>query len=170
MLAVLAGLAVVGFLASRRDRRWLVAVPVALAVGLAAVPWGLGDVRRTWSGLEALNHARRLMVLDGVRDDAHLRREAEALLDVAAATVPQRADVWRLRARNLQRDGRADAALAVLTEGAMVAADPVALARQGRRDEARQELRAGLDRLDAGAGRALLAENLRRLDAAGPGR
>jgi Flp pilus assembly protein TadD len=149
MLAVLAGLALVALLASPRRRRWLLALPVALVIGLATVPWGLDDVRRTWTGLEAVNQARRLMVLDAARDQPALRARVESLLADATLAVPERADAWRLRARNLQRDGRPDEALAVLTEGAMVAADPegverervATLLRAGRLDEAEAQAR-----------------------------
>jgi len=242
IVVVLLGLGLVTVVALARGgsrRVWLpplVALPLAV---LLVVPWGLAGTQRTWSGLEAFNEARRLLVLADARPDGDQREQAEALLRQTCAVAPERPGLWRLRADNLARSGRTVEALAVLSEGVMLVSDPVplersriavlrdagrldaaealmaaflrehpddvdmlhdlvvlqgrrgrwpaalesarrlltvapadhrgwldlavALARLNRRDEAMAVLEDGLSRLPDGEGRALLAENLRRL-------
>ena len=242
ILVVLLGLGLVTLVALGRGgsrRVWLpplVALPLAV---LLVVPWGLTGTQRTWSGLEAFNEARRLLVMADARPAGDQRDQAETLLRRTCAVAPERPGPWRLRADNLVRSGRTVEALAVLSEGVMLVSDPVplersriavlrdagrldaaealmvvflrehpddvdmlhdlvvlqgrrgrwpaalesarrllsvapadhrgwldlavALARLNRRDEAMAVLEDGLSRLPDGEGRALLAENLRRL-------
>jgi tetratricopeptide (TPR) repeat protein len=147
-------------------RRWrglaapLLAVPV---LALAIHPWGLADIREQWSALEAANLARRLAVLAAASDDpgdrARLHERAEALLAQATAALPERRDVWQLRAANLAESGRAEAALAVLAAAVVAVDDPAHLHRQrvglllalDRLDEAEAALRAQIDRSAADA-------------------
>ena len=151
-LAVLAGLGLVALLAPAPASagRWrrlapVVALPVAV---LLVVPWGLGELRREWDGLQDLNLARRLLVLD--RPGAAER--ADELLAAACARSPRRGPPWQLRASNLARLGRADAALVCLAEGILSVEEPAALERGriallrelGRLDEAEALSRAYL--------------------------
>ena len=132
ILVVLLGLGLVTVVALARDgnrRAWLpslVALPLAV---LLVVPWGLAGTQQTWSGLEAFNEARRLLVLAEARPGGDLREQAEMLLERTCTVAPERPGPWRLRADNLVRMGRTVEALAVLSDGVMLVSDPGPLER-----------------------------------------
>ena len=133
ILVVLLGLGLVTLVALARDgsRRSMLPALVALPLAvLLVLPWGLAGTQRTWSGLEAFNEARRLLVLADDQPGGDQREQAEALLRRTCAVAPERPGLWRLRADNLVRWGRTVDALAVLSEGIMIAGDPVPLERQ----------------------------------------
>lgn len=137
IFALLAGCGLLGTLSTWRGpgRRRLLWPALALPLSaLLTVPWGLATIRAQWTGLESLNHARRLMIMaDAAPDSAAaggLRRRAESLLAQASAAAGRRQDIWRLRALNLSDGGRHDEALAVLSQGIRLADQPRGLQRQ----------------------------------------
>ena len=144
--AVLAGLGAVALLTAHGSarRRLLVALaPATVAAVVLVTPWGLGDMERAWQGQEAWNLARRYLTVAGSGAGDAARMRADTLLAAATGAEPGRPGPWLRRAENLVAMDRADDAVSVLGEGAMVARDPAPLER------ARVGVLRGAGRLDA---------------------
>ncbi|MBD3222485.1 hypothetical protein GF314_14715 [bacterium] len=118
-LAVLAGLGVLTVIARVRHAGWRSLArwaPVPLLLGALTVPWGLGEARDLWRGLEANNLARRLVILadaaeavqarEAARRDAGVDDTAGDAADDAAGDI---ADDEADRGAAMASDGDADA-------------------------------------------------------------